>query len=198
MYTLASSAFIFSSFPGGLLLDRCGPVLATVISTLLVSSGFIQVAHGSDMMLMLGFALVGSGLSLGYSIALKSAFLFHPSSRTNIIALVNGLVRLSDTFVSLRKPSLLPAQSSLMQAHFDAGLSRLVLSSPCLVRSQFDASALMPLAVSTISSALHVRPRLRLAIIFDSLSGINACVCALWICGWIGVRSRLFALRTGA
>ena len=92
VYTIASCLFIFFSLPGGIFLDHVGATLTTVIAGLLVSAGFALVAYtNDDNAIAPSFGLVGAGCSLGYSTALKAAFLFRQSSRTLIIAAVNAL-----------------------------------------------------------------------------------------------------------
>ena len=91
LYTAASSFFIFSSLPGGMLLDRSGPSITSVAGGLLVSGGFAGVAMGSDDLMAPSFMLIGAGCSLTYSTSLKAAFLFPQSLRTPIISAVNAL-----------------------------------------------------------------------------------------------------------
>ena len=91
VYTAASSLFIFSSLPGGLLLDRLGPACSSALAGCMVTSGFAFLATCADHQISLAFMLVGVGCSLAYSTSLKIAFLLGSSARTPLIAAVNAL-----------------------------------------------------------------------------------------------------------
>jgi len=151
VYTAASSLFIFSSLPGGMLLDRCGPAFASGIGGVIVTAGFALAAECDDRQVVLAFMLIGAGCSIAYSTSLKTAFLFRPSARTPIIGAVNAL---------------------------------------------FDASALVPLLLHTISQSSR-DPTLGRAFTFYGMSGLSATIFGLWVLSWHSMRStlRLSALQ---
>lgn len=91
IYTAASSAFIFASFPGGLLLDHMGPGITASLAGLLLSAGFVLVACGADGFLTPAFVLVGMGCSLSYSTAIKTQFLFRQERGNLVNSAVNAL-----------------------------------------------------------------------------------------------------------
>ena len=52
IYTVASTIFVFSLLPGGVMLDRCGAACTSTVAGVAVSSGFAMVACGADHLLV--------------------------------------------------------------------------------------------------------------------------------------------------
>jgi LAT3 family solute carrier family 43 protein 3 len=135
VYMTTTTVFIFSSLPGGIFLDRYGPMASSLISGALISSGFALVASGMERLITVGFGLVGAGSSLAYSTSFKSASLFPQAVRTWIITAINSFFDTAALFAlaSQRVASSLAAQgyggehklmydslATLAAAHFSA------------------------------------------------------------------------------
>lgn len=87
-YALACLVFAFTMIPAGRAQDRFGPRIAAFIGGLLVSMGFLLIAHSVDYWVwVIGFGgLVGAGLAFGYSAATPAALKWFPPNKSGLIA----------------------------------------------------------------------------------------------------------------
>ena len=87
-YALACLVFAFTMIPAGRVQDKFGARITAFIGGVLVSLGFLLVAHSVDYWnWVLGFGgLVGAGLAFGYSAATPAALKWFPPARSGLVA----------------------------------------------------------------------------------------------------------------
>lgn len=87
-YALACLVFAFMMIPAGRAQDRLGPRTAAFIGGVLVSTGFLLIAHSVDYWTwVIGFGgLVGTGLAFGYSAATPAALKWFPPDKSGLVA----------------------------------------------------------------------------------------------------------------
>ncbi|MDP2144427.1 MAG: OFA family MFS transporter [Gallionella sp.] len=87
-YALACLVFAFTMIPAGRAQDRFGPRIAAFIGGVLVSMGFLLIAHSVDYWVwVIGFGgLVGAGLAFGYSAATPAALKWFPPNKSGLVA----------------------------------------------------------------------------------------------------------------
>jgi len=87
-YALACLVFAFTMIPAGRAQDRFGPRVAAFVGGVLVSMGFLLIAHSVDYWTwVIGFGgLVGTGLAFGYSAATPAALKWFPPQQSGLIA----------------------------------------------------------------------------------------------------------------
>lgn len=87
-YALACLVFAFTMIPAGRVQDRLGPRVAAFIGGVLVSTGFLLIAHSVDYWVwVIGFGgLVGAGLAFGYSAATPAALKWFPPNKSGLVA----------------------------------------------------------------------------------------------------------------
>lgn len=90
-YALACLVFAFMMIPAGRTQDKFGARITAFIGGVLVSMGFLLIAHSVNYWIwVIGFGgLVGAGLAFGYSAATPAALKWFPPSRSGLVA---GLV----------------------------------------------------------------------------------------------------------
>ncbi|MCK9353164.1 MAG: OFA family MFS transporter [Gallionella sp.] len=87
-YALACLVFAFTMIPAGRAQDRFGPRVAAFVGGVLVSMGFLLIAHSVDYWTwVIGFGgLVGTGLAFGYSAATPAALKWFPPQQSGLVA----------------------------------------------------------------------------------------------------------------
>ena len=100
IYTLASSSLAFGGLPAGLLLDRAGPVVASLVAGGMISAGNLLLAWlpagGAARSFIAPFMLMGSGGILTALTAFKIAAVF-PAAASTLITAVNAIFDISAT-----------------------------------------------------------------------------------------------------
>ena len=87
-YALACLVFAFTMIPAGRVQDKFGARITAFSGGVLVSLGFLLIAHSVDYWnWVLGFGgLVGAGLAFGYSAATPAALKWFPPARSGLVA----------------------------------------------------------------------------------------------------------------
>lgn len=90
-YALACLVFAFMMIPAGRMQDRKGPRITAFTGGVLVSMGFLLIAHSVDYWIWVaGFGgLVGAGIAFGYASATPAALKWFPPAKSG---LVSGIV----------------------------------------------------------------------------------------------------------
>jgi len=87
-YALACLVFAFTMIPAGRVQDKFGPRVTAFTGGVLVSMGFLLIAHSVEYWIwVIGFGgLVGAGLAFGYSAATPAALKWFPPNKSGLIA----------------------------------------------------------------------------------------------------------------
>jgi nitrate/nitrite transporter NarK len=87
-YALACLVFAFTMIPAGRIQDKFGPRITAFAGGVLVSMGFLLIAHSVDYWnWVIGFGgLVGAGLAFGYSAATPAALKWFPPAKSGLVA----------------------------------------------------------------------------------------------------------------
>ncbi|MBI3478934.1 MAG: OFA family MFS transporter [Nitrosomonadales bacterium] len=87
-YALACLVFAFTMIPAGRAQDKFGPRVTAFTGGVLVSLGFLLIAHSVDYWVwVIGFGgLVGAGIAFGYSAATPAALKWFPPGQSGLIA----------------------------------------------------------------------------------------------------------------
>ncbi|MFA7243383.1 MAG: OFA family MFS transporter [Sulfuricellaceae bacterium] len=87
-YALACLVFAFTMIPAGRVQDKYGARITAFIGGVLVSMGFLLIAHSVDYWnWVIGFGgLVGAGLAFGYSAATPAALKWFPPAKSGLVA----------------------------------------------------------------------------------------------------------------
>ena len=87
-YALACLVFAFTMIPAGRVQDKFGARITAFIGGVLVSMGFLLIAHSVDYWnWVVGFGgLVGAGLAFGYSAATPAALKWFPPAKSGLVA----------------------------------------------------------------------------------------------------------------
>lgn len=87
-YALACLVFAFTMIPAGRVQDKYGARITAFIGGVLVSLGFLLIAHSVDYWnWVIGFGgLVGAGLAFGYSAATPAALKWFPPAKSGLVA----------------------------------------------------------------------------------------------------------------
>jgi nitrate/nitrite transporter NarK len=87
-YAVACLVFAFCMIPAGRVQDKFGARVTAFTGGVLVSMGFLLIAHSVDYWLwVIGFGgLVGAGIAFGYSAATPAALKWFPPARSGLVA----------------------------------------------------------------------------------------------------------------
>lgn len=87
-YALACLVFAFTMIPAGRVQDKFGPRVTAFTGGVLVSMGFLLIAHSVEYWIwVIGFGgLVGAGLAFGYSAATPAALKWFPPNKSGLVA----------------------------------------------------------------------------------------------------------------
>lgn len=101
IYTVSTSVFMTGAFIAGIVVDVCGPTVSSILTTSLVSSGFLLLSFaGNDQfdLFMLGGICLGFGGSFAMLNSFPLGFLVEPNKMSFIFTAINCLFDSSGVF----------------------------------------------------------------------------------------------------